>query len=153
MSDLSGWIILVAAGLLLIWYFARRRNRGTMKLDVTIGVLSDVNGNLKVLETRLADRLSKKRFHISNYRGFKDRLEFLDPAVTAALNEAFTIAEEFNTKIDIAKKNNNLAVLQDLPLENLRDPLTRSKQGLVVWLKANVQSEMQNNKRRNFLGF
>ncbi len=153
LSSASGWIIVIAIAILLIWWFARRGRSSTAKLDMTIGVLSDVNTNFRIMETRLTDKLSKKKFHVSNYRVYKDKLEFLDPTVTASLNEAFTIAEDFNTKIEVAKKSNNMSSLQELPLENLREPLTKSKQGLVTWLKANVQTELQNNKRRNFLGF
>ena len=122
-------------------------------MDATIAVLSDVNHNLKVIDLRTADKLSKKNFKVYNWYFYKEKMEFLDPELVTTLNEAFTIAEEFKNKIDVAKKNKALESLQDMQMERLKEPLTRSRKGLAAWLKANVNSEMQTITRRNWLGF
>jgi hypothetical protein len=147
------WIILIIIAILLVWTFFRRKSSATPKLDTAIGIITDVNNNLRVVEVRQAEPASKKKFSDGNWRRYQDKLEFLDAAVVSALKEAFTLVEELNSKIDVAKKNNTLSALQDLPLENLKGLLTTSKKGLADWLKANMQSELQNTKRRTWLGF
>ncbi len=147
------WIILIIIAILLVWTFFRRKSSATPKLDTAIGIITDVNNNLRLVEVRQADPVSKKKFSDGNWRRNQDRVEFLDAAVVTALKDAFTMVEEFNSKIDVAKKNNTLSTLRDLPLEDLKGLLTTSKKGLAEWLKANMQSELQNTKRRTWLGF
>jgi hypothetical protein len=147
------WIILIIIAILLVWTFFRRKSSATPKLDTAIGIITDVNNNLRVIDLRQADPVSKKKFSDGNYRRYQDKLEFLDPPLVAALKEAFTLVEEYNSKIDVAKKNNMLSTLRDLPLENLKGPLTISKKGLAEWLKANMQAELQNTRRRTWMGF
>ena len=118
-----------------------------------MALLADINNNLKVMEIRLNDHLSKKNFKTGNWKFYQEKMEFLGPETVTAINEAFTTSEEFRTKIDIARKSNNLASLQDLPIDKLKEPLTRSKKGVVDWLRTNVQTEMQADRRRSWLGF
>jgi hypothetical protein len=153
MEGNAAWVLVIVIVLLLLWTFSRRRKPRSSKLDSTIAVLSDIDYNLKVTDIRINDKLSKKNFKIDNWRFYKDRLEFLDAEVLTSLTEAFTLAEEFKNKINTAKKNNTLETLQDMQVERLKEPLTRSRKGLVAWLKANVNAEMQTNTRRNWLGF
>jgi hypothetical protein len=84
---------------------------------------------------------------------YKNKLEFLDPTLLTAINESFTIAEDLNSRIDSARKNRAMATLQDMPLEKLRAPLTKSKEGLTIWIRTNYQAETQNNQRRGCSGF
>jgi hypothetical protein len=149
----SSWIFIVIIALLLLWTFSRRRRPRSNKLDTAMAILSDIDNNLKVMEARLKDNLSKKNFKIGNWRFYKDKLEFLEPELVTTINEAFTISEDFKNKIDVAKKSNNMALIQDLPVEQLKEPLTKSRKGVVAWLRANVNTEMQTDRRRNWLGF
>jgi hypothetical protein len=147
------WIILIIIAILLIWTFFRRKSSATPKLDTAIGVITDVNNNLRNIEIRQTDPASKKKFSNGNWRHYGDKLEFLDESLVKSLQEAFNLVEEFNSKIDVAKKNNTLSTLQELPLDNLKGLLTTGKKGLAEWLKANMQYELQNTKRRTWLGF
>ena len=153
MGGNNAWVFIVIILLLILWAFARRRKPRSMNLDVAIAVLSDIDNNLKVMQVRIADHLSKKNFKVTNWRIYKEKLEFLGPELVATINGAFTIAEEFSNRIGAAKKNNTLASLQDMQVESLKEPLTKSRQGLVAWLRANVNTEMQNDRRRNWFGF
>ena len=155
-GDLPQWsqyIIFLVLILFILWSFTRRRKSRTTKVDAAMGILSNVNDNLKSWKSRLTDWQSKKKFQTAGWKYYKNRLEFLDASLVTSINEAFTLAEDFNMRIDSAKKNKVMATLQDMPVDKLRVPLTKSKDGLMVWLKANLQSELQNNKRRGFFGF
>jgi hypothetical protein len=131
----------------------RRRKTGNTSLDAAAGILSNINANLKILEERQTNWQSKKKFQTSGWKMYKNKLEFLDPTLLTAINESFTIAEDLNSRIDSARKNRAMATLQDMPLEKLRAPLTKSKEGLTIWIRTNYQAETQNNQRRGCSGF
>ncbi|MBP1706318.1 MAG: hypothetical protein H6Q39_42 [Chloroflexi bacterium] len=152
----SGWeqyVFIIVIVLLLIWSITRRRKSGNTNIDAVGSVLTDVNANQKILEERMTNWQSKKKFQTRSWRMNSDRLNFLEPSLISAMNEAFTLAEDFNTRIDTARKNNAFATLQDMPLEKLRDPLNKSREGLTIWLRTNYQSQAQTNQRSGCSGF
>ncbi len=152
----GAWILIIIIILLLLWTFSRRsggRRPRSTKLDTAISILSDINYNIKIMEIRTTDKLSKKNFKVDNWKFNRDRVDFLQPELVATLSQSFEIAEEFKKKIDVAKKSKAMETVQDLDVEKLKEPLTQAKKGLVVWLRDNVNAEMQTSVRRNWLGF
>ena len=59
-------------------------------------IISDINNNLKVVESRQTDPKSKKKFSDGNWRRFGERLIFLDKTLVSSLKETFTMVEDFN---------------------------------------------------------
>lgn len=154
MSDQwSQYIIFLVLILFLFWTFSRRKKTGTPNVDAAMGILTNVNDNIKIMEDRLTNRDSKKKFQTGGWKLYKDKVGFLDASLISTMNQAFSMAEDFNGRIDFARKNRAIATLQDMQVDRLREPLTRSKEGLVAWLRANMQNELQNKKRRGFFGF
>lgn len=153
MGDWSQYIIFLALAVFLVWSYTRRRKMGTPKVDTAIAILTNVNDNFQVMENRLSNWQSKKKFQTGAWKYYKGKVEFLDSSLITSLNESFVLAEDFNSRIDSARKNKVMATLQDMPVEKMREPLNKSKEGLVAWLRANLQTEIQSKKRRNFLGF
>jgi hypothetical protein len=145
------YIIFAAAIILLIWIWMRNRNKETPRLQAAIGTISTVNDNIKILEIRRTEPHSPKKFKTGRWQSCQDHMDFLDPETVTALKDSFTIIADFNAKIEAAKKSDSLATLQELPLDKLKDPLYKSKQGLVVWLKANLQTEIKT--RKGMFGF
>jgi hypothetical protein len=148
----GGWeqyIFIIVIVLLLVWSLTRRKKQssGNVNVDAVSGVLGNVNENLRVMEERLTNWQSKKKFQTKAWMTYKDRLTFLDSSLNSSINESFAIAEDLNTRIDTAKKNNAMATLQDMPIEKLRDPLTKSRDGLTTWLRTNFQNEAQPQQR------
>jgi hypothetical protein len=152
-GDYTTWLLLVLIFGLLIWNLTRRRRTGNTNLDAALAVLTDVNHNLKVMEERLTNWQSKKKFQIKGWRMYKDKLGFLDTDLNSSLNESFALADEFNARIETARKNQALYTLQDMQVERLRGPLTKSKEGLVNWLRSAYEAEQQNGTRRGCMGF
>lgn len=138
-------IILLAV---LVWSMTRRKKAGNSPGDAAIGILGDVNMNLKILDERMTNWNSKKKFQTGGWKLYKEKLAFLEPALFSSISESFTFAEDFNSRIDSAKKSKMMATLQDMPLERMRGPLTKSKEGLTTWLRTSYQSEAQTNQRR-----
>jgi hypothetical protein len=152
----SGWeqyIFIIVIVLLLVWSMTRRKKSGNTNIDAVGGVLSDVNANQKILEERLTNWQSKKKFQTRSWRLYSDRLTFLDQSLISSINESFTLAEDFNSRIDSARKNKAQATLQDMPLEKLREPLNKSREGLTLFLRTNYQSQAQPNQRSGCSGF
>jgi hypothetical protein len=155
-SWLSNWqdyIFIVLLVAVLIWSMTRRRKAGNAPADAAMAIFANVNDNLKILEDRLTNWQSKKKFQSGAWKMYKDKLNFLDPSLMSSISESFTLAEDFNSRIDSARKNRVMATLQDMPLEKLRGPLTKSKEGLTNWFKTSYQTEAQSSQRRGCGGF
>jgi hypothetical protein len=136
-----------------IWRMSRRSKRsGNTNLDIAADVLSNVNDNLKIVEERASNWGSKKKFQTASWNRSKEKVGFLGTELVSKLNESFALAEDFNSRIDSARKNNIMSTLQDMPLDRLREPLTKSKEGLVAWLQTNYQSEAMNSQNRGCSG-
>jgi hypothetical protein len=132
----------------LVWSMTRRKRAGNSPGDAAIGILGDVNMNLKLLDERMTNYNSKKKFQTGSWKLYRNKLTFLDPTLFSSISESFTLAEDFNSRIDSARKNKIMATLQDMPLEKMRGPLNKSKEGLTTWLRTSYQSEAQTNQRR-----
>ncbi len=153
MGENGIWIVVIIVLLLLFWTFSRRRKPRSNRLDMAMSILADINHNIKVMEIRKADPLSKKNFKVINWQFYKERVDFFKPELVEKIDEAFTIAGEFKNRIDTAKKNQNMETLQDMDLAKLKEPLEQSRKGVAAWLRDNVNIEMGINVRRNWLGF
>ncbi|MDP2916672.1 MAG: hypothetical protein Q8O16_01935 [Dehalococcoidia bacterium] len=145
-------ILLVPIILILVYSIWRRRQRASTKLEVAVGLLSHINHNIKVTESYLKDWRSMKKFKTGNWLKHKDKMGFLDPAIQTAVNEAFNMANDFNQQIDGARRSKTASYVAGLPVEKLREPLTKAKQGIVVWVQANIQTEMWQGRRRGLFG-
>jgi hypothetical protein len=146
-------LILVLLGVALIWIWSRwkGKGRGSNRLQSAINLIADVNENLKLIEQRRITPQSTKKFKTGVWKVNQDRLDFLDPETITSLTEAFKLIGESNNEIEVAKKGGSIEVLQNLPLDKIKTPLTKGKEGLVKWLRANLQSEMMS--RRGLFGF
>ena len=136
-------ILLVILIIILVWLFTRRGRRDSPRLQVAIALIADVNDNLKILENHRIDPASTKKFRDRSWKAYQEKLDFMDASTSLAIKDCFTLISEVNEKIDIARRNKSPATLQELPLEKLRELLAKSKDGLVSWLRVNLQSEMR----------
>ena len=152
-SDTSIWILVAIIVGLMIWNITRRRKSSNTSLDVALGIVSNIESNQKVVEIRLSDYQSKKKFQTGMWNMYKNKVTFLSLEVVATLTETFNMAEDFNSRIDNARKNKSMATLQDMPLEKFRDLLNKCRDGMVAWLKYEYQNDQQNSSRRGCLGF
>jgi hypothetical protein len=150
-GDWTGYLIFAALIIALLWAVTRGRKRSTPRLQSAMNMIFDVNENLKLLETRRINPQSPKKFRTGAWRIYQDKLDFFGAETLAALKETYTIIYDMNLKIEVAKKSQSLNTLQDLPLDKLKEPLAKSKDGMVDWLKANLQAESQS--RRSLFGF
>jgi hypothetical protein len=151
MNDWVIWVILLLFIGIFVWSFTRRRASGGMNLDIALGVLSNVEDCLRTIEVRLADPQSKQKFQNASWKVFNKKLDFLKPETILALNQAFTMVDEFNQRIDTARKSKMMGTLQDMPVDKLKAPMLKAREGLSAYVKGNHEDELK--KRRGCLGF
>ena len=70
---------------------------------------------------------------------YRKKLVFLDAQVRKDLDETFSIATDFNTRLKVAKKAKSTERVP-VDIEALKAVLPKAKQGLEDWLLANVGS-------------
>jgi hypothetical protein len=150
-NNWTSYIIFIALILILIFILFRTRKRSTPRLQSAIGMISDVNENLKILETRRMNPELPKKFKTGAWKAYQDRLDYFEAETLKALTESYKLINEMNEQIEVARKTQSLSTLKDLPLDKLKEPLAKSKEGMVNWLRANIQAESQS--RRNLFGF
>jgi hypothetical protein len=152
-NDTTTWILIAILIVVLVWNFTRRRKSSNTNLDAALGIIADIESNQKIVDVRAADYQSKKKFKTGMWKLYKEKVPFLPAELVTSLTQAFNMAEEFNSRIDNARKNNSMATLQDMPLDKFRDLLNQCREGIVTWLKTGYQSDQQNSGRRGCLGF
>ncbi len=153
MTNWQDYIFILLLLGVLVWSMTRRRRAGNSPADAVAGILSNVNENERILQERMTNSQSKRKFQTSAWKMYKDKVGFLDPSLVSSLNESFTLAEDFNSRIDSARKNKMMTTLQDMPLEKMREPLNKSKDGLTAWIRTSYQTEPQYTQRRGCSGF
>ena len=71
-------IVIAALVIFLIWTYLRRKSSGSPKVDAVEGVLKDVSDNIKIMEEKLANPQSTKKFQTGNWKRFKNKIGFLE---------------------------------------------------------------------------
>jgi hypothetical protein len=87
---------------------------------------------------RFSYRGRPKRFKADSWKRNSEKVGFLPQALRDALSQAFTLAGEFNKQIDAAKKQRATIYLTGVDAHKLEAPLTKSKEGLEGWIRANM---------------
>lgn len=152
MSNWQSYIIFAVLVLFLLWILTRGRGRSSNRVQATINLISNVNDNLKIMETHLTNKQSTKKFKTGDWSFHMDKLDFIDQSIVDELKKSYFTMNDFNNKIEIARRNKDTVPLAELPIENLKDPLIKGRQGLAKWLRENIQTEMSKH-RGGLFGF
>jgi len=149
----SQWSILIPIIILIVLSFVMRRRRPAEKTDPAIAgsLFLDVNENLKLAESFSFQRRPKK-FRTGSWQRNSEKVDFLDVSLRSSLADAFGLAEGFNQEIESAKKYKSTIYLSGVDVQKLEGPLTKSKEGLEEWLKANMQQTGPEAGRRGCMG-
>jgi len=149
----SQWVIIIPIIILIVLTFVMRRRRPAEKTDPEIAgsLFLDVNENLKLAESFSFQRRPKK-FRTGSWQRNSEKVDFLDASLRSSLADAFGLAEDFNQEIESAKKYKSTIYLSGVDVHKLEEPLTKSKEGLEEWLKANIQQAGPGAARRGCMG-
>ncbi len=137
MGNLGENVIFIIAILAILVLFSlfRRRSPNRDRPEVVRGLLSEVRINEVLIET-FHQRPKPKRFETSTWQLNKKKLDFLEKSLQVDLNNAFTLAEDFNRQLKAAKKAKSADFKFNLDHEKMKEPLAKSKKGLEDWLLA-----------------
>jgi hypothetical protein len=139
-------VILVIVVLLVLNVFLRRRRGERTPFEVALSLLSEINRNQKLAD-EFEFQMKVKKFRTGSWKRNKNKLDFLDQSLHTTIDEAFDTAEGFNQNIDDAKKHRSTIYLSGINVANLKEPLTKSKQGLEEWLRANMDKQQSAGRR------
>ena len=146
-------VILVAAGIILVFYLFRRAGLGGVRNrpNVIQGLLYDVRLNQALVETFYL-REKPKKFDINNWKLHGDNIDFLEESLQNTLSETFGIVEELNQEIRQAKKLKTKSHL-NLDTSKLKGSLARSRKGLEDWMMDNIGSKELPTKYPSLFGW
>ena len=152
-EGMLGNIILVVVILLFMLgsIFLRRRSTEKTELGKIITLLSEINQNLKIIDA-FSFHLGVKKFKTDSWNRNKTKLDFLDERLQATLANAFGMAEEFNQRIDEAKKYKSSSYLASIEVDKLKDTMTKSQQELGEWFQENKDKKELLPKKRGLFG-
>lgn len=137
--------------LIIFQIFFRRRRAERTPQEIVTSLLTEVNQNQQLMEAFLVNWQVKK-FKTGSWQRNKNRLDFLDQSVQTALADAFDLAEDFNRQMASAKKHKSASFLANINMEKLREPLSRSRQGLEEWLQAKAGQQGLPTRRGGLFG-
>lgn len=152
-EGMLGNIILVVVVLLFMLgsIFLRRRTVEKTELGKIITLLSEINQNLKIVDA-FSFHLGVKKFKTDSWNRNKTKFDFLDERLHTTLANAFGMAEEFNQRIDEAKKYKSSSYLASIEVDKLKDTMTKSQQELGEWFQENKDKKELLPKKRGLFG-
>jgi hypothetical protein len=133
------WAIIIPIIILIVLTFVMRRRRPGEKTEQEIvsSLFMDVNENLRLVESFSYQRRPRK-FRADSWKRNSEKIGFLSQSLRDTLSGAFTMVEEFNRSIDTAKKQRATIYLTGVDAHKLEAPLTKSREGLEEWIRANM---------------
>ncbi len=144
-------VILPLILLIIFQIFFRKRRAERTVPEIVSSLLAEINQNQQLMEAFLV-KWQARKFKTGSWQRNKNRLDFLDQSVQTALADAFDLAEDFNRQIASAKKHKSASYLANINVDRLKEPLTRSRQGLEKWLQANADQKGLPTQRRGLFG-
>jgi len=138
----SNWAIIIPIIILIVLSIVMRRRRPAEKTDSEIvgSLFMDVSENLRLME-KFSYRGRPKKFRFDSWKRNSEKIGFLPETLQNTLAQAFTLVGDFNQQIDAAKKQRANIYLTGVDAHKLEAPLTKSKEGLEEWIRANMPLE------------
>ena len=138
----SNWAIIIPIIILIVLSIVMRRRRPAEKTDSEIvgSLFMDVSENLRLME-KFSYRGRPKKFRADSWNRNSEKIGFLPETLQNTLAQAFTLVGDFNQQIDAAKKQRANIYLTGVDAHKLEAPLTKSKEGLEEWIRANMPVE------------
>lgn len=147
----SNWAIIIPIIILIVLSIVMRRRRPAEKTDSEIvgSLFMDVSENLRLME-KFSYRGRPKKFRADSWNRNSEKIGFLPETLQNTLAQAFTLVGDFNQQIDAAKKQRANIYLTGVDAHKLEAPLTKSKEGLEEWIRANMP--LETTGRRGCMG-
>lgn len=136
-SDVSEFlpVILTIVGVIALQFFMRRGRGGGIAPNRNIiqGFMSDIRINLRLVEI-LENGEQIKRFSVTAWKLYKDKIDFLNQPVQTALTEAYEIAEDYNQQVAANKRFKTAHYIANINTGKMKERLQKGLAGLEDWL-------------------
>jgi len=116
--------------------FMRKQQEQKRRLGVVKSLIAEIDKNQKLMDAFLL-QWQYQKFKTGNWKRNKNKLDYIDQSLRAALASTYEIAEGFNKEIELAKQQKSVSYLAGIRVDRLRDPLAKSRQGLEEWYQLN----------------
>ena len=126
--------------LVVVNIFFRKQQEQKKRTDAVRSLLSEIDYNQRLVEA-FSRQWQTKNFKTATWKRNKGKMDYIAPGLGYTLSSAYEIIDEFNREIDRARKQKSTSYLAAIRVERLREPLTRSRQGLEEWLQLNKGKE------------
>ena len=145
-------LVIVVAILLMANVYFRKRKTESTPLGMVTNIFSELNYNQQLAENFNFHRGGGK-FKTGSWKRSHDKIDFLPMELRNALSKIFEMTEDFNERIDAARKYGSDSYLAGIDVDKLKGPLAKSKQELQEWLRENMQNpEYAPPRRRGLFG-
>ncbi len=151
----DGWQSFALVALFVIIFIAsiffRKRKGDSAPIIIAMTLLRDVDKNQKLVQAFHFNWKTKK-FKTENWKKFNDKLDFLDEELGKVLSAAFMMSEDFNVRIEEAKRHKSSSYLATIQVDKLSVPLAKGREGLEQWVQENWGNRELHPKRRSLFG-
>jgi hypothetical protein len=140
--DWQSVVVLAIVIFALIWLVMRLRGRSRNpgKLQITMGLISNINDDLKILNSKKNNPQNMQKFKVGGWNSYQEHLSFLEPETVTALKDTFTVLTDYNTKIE-AVRNAPGMPLPEISLDSVRESMIKGRAGLATWIQQNINRE------------
>ena len=147
------WQWLIPLIIIIVLSFVMRRRRPAEKTpqDIASSLLMDVVANQRALE-KFETQKRPKKLKLGSWQRNSEKIDFLEPSLRSTLAEAFRQIEDFNLRVESAKMYKSTSYLFGVNIERLDGPLTKSREGLEEWLRANIEQAGPGAGRQGCMG-
>jgi len=153
--DLSETGMTVILGVLMVGlmaanvYFGKRKAEKT-PLGKVASVMSDIGQNQKIVQT-FNFHWQTKRFKTGGWRRNSTKIDFLPGELWNSLDKIFDMVDDYNQRIDIAKKSKSNSYMAGIDVDRLKEPLGKVAERLREWLQVNMANPEYAPPRRRGL--
>lgn len=134
-GKILSYLIPVAAFIVFNIFF-RKQQEQKRRLGVVKSLIAEIDQNRKLMEAFLL-QWQYKKFKTGHWKRNKNKLDYIDQGLRAALASTYEVAEGFNKEIETAKQQKSVSYLAGIRVDRLREPLAKSRQGLEEWYALN----------------
>ena len=143
-------VVLMVGLLVANVYFGKRKAEKT-PLGKVVSVLSDIRYNQKVIQT-FSFHWRTKRLKVGGWRRNSAKIGFLPEELLISLDKVFDMVDDFNQRIDAARKSKSDSYMAGIDVDKLKEPFNKVADRLGEWVQANMSNPEYAPKRRGLFG-
>ncbi len=147
------WAYIIPLIVIVVLSFVMRRRKPIEKTpqDIATSLFVETTTNLKTVD-EFGSQRSPKKLKMDAWKRNQEKIDFLDQSIRSNLANAYRLVEDYNLRIDSAKMYKSNSYIFGAGVDQMREPLLKSKEGLEQWLRSNVQQTGPEGGRQGCMG-